>query len=506
MVPMKSFVKEGYEPDAGHVIQVNGVSVLENDDAILSNVSFSLVDNEHIVVVGANYRAGQVLTRLLIGLQEPHEGKVLIDGVPSSEISRSRMALVFTYIDTDPRFFTGSILQNLAYGLPNTSPSGWRDEALDALHRCGLGKELFDFGLDARIDLSHDHELQQKILSVRAQLHQRLEELDGGRLFRPFRVDEYNEHATVLENLLFGSIDKDLIDNDQLIGMRWFSRVLKKFGLDESLEQLGLTAVKLWLTSPNSALARARVPREVIEMFNDRASELQTIADTVGSARSGPLLKSQRRLLLNLALELVIDRTELSLPTDELKTKIVASRKAMRAHMEPSVRRAAVFFDTHAYNPTMRLRDNLLFGRPNVEERKAALRVVSVLEETIKACGLHNEVVRAALDYDIGVAGSNLSREQTQKLGLARALLMPAKMVIASYAMSAHSIQDENMIVKTLTASMSGRGLVWITDRAELAQYFDRAMVFAGGSLKTQGNVSDLQREGTLISRQFAES
>ncbi len=506
IVSMKSFDKEGMETDGGREIHAMGVSALENDDLILSDVSFPLADNEHVMVVGADYRAGQALARLLIGLQEPHEGSLLIDGVPSVEISRSRIARVFTYIDSDPRFFTGTILQNLGYGLPDTSASGWREEAVDVLHTCGLGQELIDFGLDARIDLSHDPKLQEMIVSVRAQLHQRLDELEGGRLFRPFRVDKYNEHATVLENLLFGSLDKDLIDIDQLIGARWFRRMLRKFELDESLEQLGLAAMKALVASPITEPGRARMPIEIIELLNDRTSELQAIVSTVGSGSPSSLLKSQRRLLLNLALEIVIDRIEFPFPTDNLKTKIIASRKAIQDTMQPSVRQAVIFFDTNAYNPAMTLRDNFLFGRPNMDYQKAAYRVVSALEEAIESSGLHDNVVNAALDYHLGVAGSNLSREQSQKLGLARALLTRAKIVIACYATSAISIEGERMIVKALTASAGGRGLLWITDRADLAQHFDRVLVFAGGSLKEQGNVNELQREGTLFSRLAADS
>ncbi len=506
MMPIKSFDKEAIETDVGHAVQVDGVTIVENGDPIFSNVSFSLVKNEHVMIVGADYRAGQVLARLLIGLQEPHDGYVLIDGVPSSEISRSRMARVFTYVDGDPRFFTGTIVQNLAYGLPDTSLSGWRDEALDVVHKCGLGKELFDFGLDARLDLSHDSKLQAMIVSARAQLHQRLEEMEGGRLFRPFQVDQYNEHATVLENLLFGSLDRDLIDIDQLISARWFRKVLQNFELDTSLEQLGLAAVRALLASPNTEPGHAREPIEIIELLKDRTAELQAIIATVGNGSTGPLLKYQRRLLLNLALEMLIDRTELPLSPDDLKTKIVASRKAIRTHMEPSIRRAVVLFDAHSYNPAITLRDNFLFGRPNVDDRKAVYRVSSVLEEVIQSSGLRDNVVAAALDYHIGVAGSNLSREQTQKLGVARAFLSPAKIVIASYATSAITVEGERIIVEALTASANGRGLVWITDRVDLAQYFDRVLVFAGASLTEQGTVNELQRAGTLFSRLIADS
>ena len=491
-LPINSFEKEDKEIDVGREVKISGVSVLDNDDLILSDVTLSLTDNEHVMVVGTDHQAGQALAHLLIGLEEPHEGSVLIDGIPIIDVSRSRIARVFAYVDSDPRFFTGTILRNLAYGLPDTSPSGWQDEALDVLNSCGLGKALFDFGLDTRLDLSHDSKLQEMIVNVRAELHQRLEQLDGGRLFRPFRIDEYNEHATVLENLLFGSLDKELVDIDQLIGMRWFRKVLTKFGLDALLEQLGLAAAKTLAASPNRELARAKVPIEIIELFNDRISELQALAAAVGNEGTSSLLKSQRRLLLNLALEMLVDRVELPFSTEQLKTKIIASRKAMQDSMHSSVRRSVVFFDSHAYNPSMTLRDNLLFGRPNADYRNARQRVASVLDDTIEINVLHDNVVTAALDYHIGVAGSNLSREQMQKLGLARAFLNPAKNVIACYATSAISAKSEHAIVEALTASASGRGLMWITDRADLAQYFDRTLVFADGSLKEYGDVNEL--------------
>ncbi len=501
IVPITSFDKADAQTDPGREIQVQGVSVFENDDPILSDVTFSLAADERVMILGTGYRAGQALAGLLIGLEEPQEGGVFIDGNPSIDVSRSRVARLFAYADSHPRFFTGTIRQNLAHCPPGADPGGWPGEALDALRICGLGEELFDFGLDTKVDLSHDPDLQAEIVRIRMQLHQRLEEMDRGRLFRPFRADEYNEHASVLENLLFGSLNEELVDIEQLIGARWFRRVLRKYQLDQRFEQLGLSAIDALLIGPDSELARERMPIDVIELVNDRTSELQVITATAGRGNIVALLKPQRRLLTNLALELITDRIELPESVEKLESDIVAARKTLRSAMPSWVRQVVVFFDTQAYNPAMTLRDNLLFGRADANDRKAASRVASVLAQTIEAGGLHDRVVTAALGYHIGVAGSNLSAEQIQRLGLARALTAQAKVIIACYAASNISGDGERALVRALTAATPGRGLIWMSHRADLAQYFDRVLVFDGGSLQEQGHVDELRRHGTLFAR-----
>ncbi len=495
IVPIQSFEGDGAAIEAGGRVEAIGLGALENDDPVLSNLSFTLDENEHVIAVGADYREGQTLARLLIGLQRPHEGSVLLDGVSSTEVSKSKIAHMFTYVDGDPRFFTGTIMQNLAYGLPGASQSGWREEALEALRIGGLGEFLVDFGLEARVDLRHNPELEREILRVRGELRQRLADLEGGRVFRPFQVDKYHDPGTVLENLIFGSLDKETVDIDQLLSARWFRATLRNNDLEGALEQLVL------LASSNTELGRRRMPLDTIELLSDRASELQSIVSTVGNGGTDPLLKSQRRLLLSLALAIVIDRIDFDFSTAALKAAITASRAAMREAMPSAIRRAVIFFDAQAYNPGMTLRDNLLFGRPDMEYQRAAQRVAAVLEEAIESTGLHDHVVAAALDFHIGVAGSKLSREYSQKLGLARAVLTPAKTLIACHAVSAMSMEKERTVVKALTAAARGRGLLWITERAELAQYFDRVLVFAGGNLKEQGGADELSRAGTYFSR-----
>jgi len=257
------------------------------------------------------------------------------------------------------------------------------------------------------------------------------------------------------------------------------------------LDELGLVATTYFTTGSDKDSAETKLPTELVELFNDRILEFQAIADALANAGSGRLRESQRRLLLNLALEMLIDRAELPLATEHLKTKIVATRKAMQENMPWSVQQAVVFFDPHAYNPSMTLRDNLLFGRPNPESPRAAQaqRVATVLEEVIDAGGLRDHVVKAALDYHIGVGGSRLAREQIQKLGLARALLSQAKIIFVCYATSSISASRERSIVEAVCVSARGRGLIWVTDRADLAQTFDRVLEFDGDCLTDKGNV-----------------
>jgi len=220
ILPINSFEVQGNgKGDHKHDVNLRDVSVMLNDEQVLSNVSFSVAENEHVLVTGADYQTGQALGCLLLGLDEPQEGSVMINGTPSADISRSQIAQTLAYVDGDPRFFTGTILQSLTPGLPNASLAVNAEEALKALECCGLGQNLFDFGLDAVPDLSKDTKLQADIVEARAEIHRRLEKLEEGQLFKPFRFDEYNEHATILENLLFGSLDQDSMDIDKLLEM-----------------------------------------------------------------------------------------------------------------------------------------------------------------------------------------------------------------------------------------------------------------------------------------------
>jgi ATP-binding cassette, subfamily C, bacterial LapB len=85
---------------------------------------------ERIAVLGPIGAGKSSLLRMLSGLYQPSEGKVLLDGLELGHISRQVINQKVGYLQQDHRLFHGSLRDNLLIGLPDPG-----DEALLAVMR-----------------------------------------------------------------------------------------------------------------------------------------------------------------------------------------------------------------------------------------------------------------------------------------------------------------------------------------------------------------------------------
>jgi ATP-binding cassette subfamily C protein LapB len=80
---------------------------------------------DKVGVLGAVGSGKSTLLRLLSGLYQPQEGRILLDGLELSHVSRQRVAEQVGYLQQDHRLFEGTLRDNLLIGLPDPG-----DEAL----------------------------------------------------------------------------------------------------------------------------------------------------------------------------------------------------------------------------------------------------------------------------------------------------------------------------------------------------------------------------------------
>ncbi|MEN8375384.1 MAG: ABC transporter ATP-binding protein [Gemmatimonadota bacterium] len=104
--------------DAGPAVllEARGVSYRVADKALLEGVSLRLRDGEVVAVLGPNGAGKSTLVRLLLGVEPPHGGEILLRGVPLTEAtSAARRALVGLLQRSV--LFSGTVAGNVGYGL-----------------------------------------------------------------------------------------------------------------------------------------------------------------------------------------------------------------------------------------------------------------------------------------------------------------------------------------------------------------------------------------------------
>ncbi len=104
---------------------------------VLRDVSLAVRRGESVAIVGANGCGKSTLLFLIAAYYEPHRGRLLVNGIPYSHWNprgiRARMAIV----PQNPFLFPGTIRENVAYGMAETSDASADPAIWEALRQAG---------------------------------------------------------------------------------------------------------------------------------------------------------------------------------------------------------------------------------------------------------------------------------------------------------------------------------------------------------------------------------
>jgi len=141
--------------------------------------------------------------------------------------------------------------------------------------------------------------------------------------------------------------------------------------------------------------------------------------------------------------------------------------------------------------------ENIRYGRPDASD-----------EEVIAAArhAYCDDFIRELPDgYDtmVGERGIRLSGGQRQRLGIARAFLKNAPILILDEATSALDTQSELEIQLALEDLVQGRTVLAVAHRLSTVSNFDRIVVLVDGEIVEDGNPAELRRRGGVFDRMW---
>jgi ATP-binding cassette subfamily B protein len=115
----------------------------------LSDISFRVERGETVAFVGPSGAGKTTLVKLLVGLYQPKEGRVLYNGVDSEQVDLDKFRERIGLVTQDAQLFSGSIRENLLFVRPDATDA----ECLDVLHRAAAHNLLqrADKGLETVI-------------------------------------------------------------------------------------------------------------------------------------------------------------------------------------------------------------------------------------------------------------------------------------------------------------------------------------------------------------------
>ena len=165
------------------------------------------------------------------------------------------------------------------------------------------------------------------------------------------------------------------------------------------------------------------------------------------------------------------------------------TKKSLRSHI------SMVLQDTVLLSTTVR--ENIAYGRPGATEEE--------IVEAARRAQAYDFIMQMPEGFasQVGERGGQLSVGQRQRLGIARAFLKDAPILLLDEPTSALDGATEQAVMKVITELMRGRTTLIITHRLGTVHGLDRIVVLEHGRLAEEGTGPELLARGGAYAKMF---
>lgn len=166
--------------------------------------------------------------------------------------------------------------------------------------------------------------------------------------------------------------------------------------------------------------------------------------------------------------------------------RIVIDGQDIKHYSLESLRKAIAFVPQDCIMFHRSLRDNILFASPDATEAQ--------IIEASRAAQIHDTIMAFPEGYEtlVGERGVRLSGGQRQRLGIARAILKNASIIILDEATSQLDSLTEKSIQESLDHLMHNKTCLVVAHRLSTLKKMDRILVFREGSIVEDGTHTKL--------------
>jgi ATP-binding cassette subfamily B protein/subfamily B ATP-binding cassette protein MsbA len=183
---------------------------------------------------------------------------------------------------------------------------------------------------------------------------------------------------------------------------------------------------------------------------------------------------------------------------DPVKGRVLLAERDLRDITKKSLRAqiGIVLQDTVLFSTTVR--ENIAYGRPDASEEE--------IREAARRAQADEFIRRMPNDYDsaVGERGGRLSVGQRQRIGIARAFLKNAPILLLDEPTSALDPTTESAIMGTIKELMRERTTLIVTHRLATIHGVDRIVVLEHGRIVEQGTGGELITRRGIYAKLYA--
>ena len=499
-------------------IELTNVSATDDSGfAVVDGIDLKLDPTQSVAVTGPSGDGKEAFAALLARQMKPAGGALRLNGSDIHTLPEAVTGRRVGYASGEAYIQSSSLWNNIVYGLKNEprgpaqrppqeehaarlrmaetrragnpgfdieadwlGPQNLQQRVFQALAASGLETDVFQWGLQSKIDPHRVTGASRSLLDARAALRVRLAEENAQNLVESFDPESYNRNASLAENILFGTSADPAYALDALALNPHVRRAIAGAGLEDDLVAMGRSIADTMLE-----LFRDFPPEHpFFEEFSFiPAGQLPLYESLLKRSRGAvqDISGADREKLLALPFKYVEARHRLGLIDDSARARIVQARQALEQDLRAQGSRSVSFYEPSEYNLGASIQDNVLFGRIAYGVAAAAERVNAAIRDLLSTDTLEPIVLENGLEFQAGAGGKRLSPGQRQKLGLARALVKDPDLLVINGALTALDDRQRTEAVTRVLASRAGKGTVWVLPQDDMAKFFDRTIRFEHG-------------------------
>lgn len=539
------------EPEAPQALdgelRANNLGLVDDDGEVqFEGVAMTVPPGTHMALFGPGGAGNEALATTIARLTQPTSGRITVGQADLHALPEAITGRRMGYVGASTYVFSSTIRENLLLGVMHRPTGEARDDpavraALESAAQAAnstddpggpwvdpeslgegevlvsrlvedlllveLDDDCYGLGLRGTIDPEARPQIAERILAARRSFAERLaEDPQLVDLVEPFAADHYNTNASLAENLLFGTPVGPAFQPDTIAAHPYVRSTLASVGLTDDLLKMGrdvaATMVELFADLPSD--------HEFFGQFSfispDDLPEFQALLNRVERIGLEKVSEEDRARLLSLPFKLIPARHRLGMLDDGIQARVLEARVAFARDLPEELKGSVAFFSADAYNAAASLQDNILFGKIAYGQADSVARVGTVIGSVLDDLDLRPTVMEVGLDFEVGIAGARLSAVQRQKIGIARALLRRPDILVLNDAVATFDAAAQRRLVANILRAMSGRTVIWSTQRPDIAHLFPMISVMRGGRLVEAGAPEDLDQEGRVFHEIAARS
>jgi ABC-type multidrug transport system fused ATPase/permease subunit len=379
-----------------------------------------------------------------------------------------------------------------------------RARMIQILRQVHLENEVYEIGLRRSISPEAYPELTKKLLEARTIFKQRLHAAGQDPLIESFNENSYNTHASVAENVLFGTPVGPYFATEKLDHNEYMWKVIEDQGLTDDFLRMGqkLAAIKAEIFQGLSP------DHEFFERFSFINSAdmpaFKSILRSIESHGIDSLSDDDRHRLMVLPFKLIETKHYVGFIDEEMKKRLLEARRAFASGLPDHLKGSVQFFQEGTYNTASSIFENIIFGKTASSKAGSTLQIGQMLDEVVNELDLRGAITAAGLEYQVGVGCSRMTAAQRQKIALARCLIKRPDILIMNDALSLVDLHLQEKILANLKVEFKDRSLILFECSEERRQQFENVLRMDHGKF-VDGHTEGDADEKTGASNRKAE-